>query len=83
LANFERFASERIYPRVVSNVRKDGYVCSSYGLLGVRSHGPPLKGRLLCFRSRRFAGKPKETLASLAEQVFDGSLPVGVPSAED
>ena len=45
--------------------------------------GRLFSGRLLCFRGMRLDGVPKETLASLAEPVFDGSLPVGVSSAED
>src|SRR5690606_22888241 len=44
---FERFEGDPVYLHVVSTVHGDGDVCSSYGLLGVRSLEPPRKGRLL------------------------------------
>ena len=83
---FERSERDPVYLRVVNIVHRDGDVCSSYGLLGVRSLEPPRKGRLSFLQGATTAMEPmqrRELFRHLAERRRSTSCNVGVTSSGD
>lgn len=86
--NFERFAGCTVYLSVVSTVHGGSDVCSSYGLLGVRSLEPLREERLLYLllvipKNKPATHKGRRFLfgAGDFDRVADESLDVGVGPA--
>ena len=56
---FDRFGAGRVYLCAATKIDRAKGGCSSYGLLGVRSHEAPRRGRLTCFRGSLLEYLPK------------------------